>query len=212
MRRLHWKWFLASVAVSMAGQLVRGEVIINVYQNGSNVMTSASGSLDVTALSLFASSVDSSPGEVTGNSADVELAPTSSGLGDLYTGAVGTQSFGSGFAFLASSGIGDVVGIEGSYPSFVSGGFVRVPAGYVSGTKLSATGIYDNETISSLGLNVGTYTYTWGSTANHDNDSVVVDIGTAPAPAPSAFAGGSVGLALLAGWAWRQRRRGASAL
>jgi hypothetical protein len=40
---------------------------------------------------------------------------------------------------------------------------LALPAGYVSGSALSATGMFDNTTLADLGLAVGVYNYTWGT-------------------------------------------------
>ncbi len=60
--------------------------------------------------------------------------------------------------------------------------------GYVSFTSLSDTGVFDNATLSSLGMTTGTYTYTWG-TGGLDH-TLTVQIGlagskvTRPSPSP----------------------------
>jgi hypothetical protein len=58
--------------------------------------------------------------------------------------------------------------------------FLLLPVTYVSGGTLSATDTYSNETISSMGLNTGTYVYTWGTGAHAD--SLTVEIGAVPEP------------------------------
>jgi hypothetical protein len=69
---------------------------------------------------------------------------------DVYS-VVRIQDFGSGGFTEASSASGDNVGIQAAA--------VLVPAGYVSGTALSDSAIYDNVTFADLGLTPGTYGY-----------------------------------------------------
>ena len=57
----------------------------------------------------------------------------------------------------------------------VSGGFLVVPLGYVSGAPLLDTSTYNNSTFASLGITPGTYTWTWGSGV--DADSFIINAG-----------------------------------
>jgi hypothetical protein len=50
----------------------------------------------------------------------------------------------------------------------LSGVFVSVPAGYVSGTALSDSATYSGTTLADLGVPSGTYVWTWGTTANQN--------------------------------------------
>jgi hypothetical protein len=74
-----------------------------------------------------------------------------------------------------------------------------VPEGYVSGSQLSDTDTYFDETIAQLGLAPGIYNYTWGSGATAD--SLTINIGVVPEPASVAVVA-IPALALL-----RRRRR-----
>jgi hypothetical protein len=78
-------------------------------------------------------------------------------------------------------------------------GFIYVPAGYVSGSSLSATDTwYANSTLAGLGITPGTYTWTWGSGAHAD--SLTINAGSAPVPEPGTavpLAAGCLGFALL---------------
>jgi hypothetical protein len=73
-------------------------------------------------------------------------------LQDAYSGLIGPASFGSGGETPASTDTGDFVGIDGSL------GHLHVPAGYISGTPLSDSATFDDQTLSSLGVTPGTYT------------------------------------------------------
>jgi hypothetical protein len=75
-----------------------------------------------------------------------------------------------------------------------------VPDGYVSGSALSGTAIWDAFTIASLGLTPGTYTYTWGTGAHTDN--FTINIGAVPEPSSLVMAGAAM-LAGVGAWARR---------
>jgi hypothetical protein len=82
---------------------------------------------------------------------------------------------------------------------------VVVPLGYVSGTPLSATDTWSNATISSLGLNPGTYTWTWGDGPHAD--SLTVQIGAAAVPEPSTAIVAVVGAGAFIAYGWSRHRR-----
>lgn len=195
MQRSHLKWVLAPVILLAGSQFSRAEVIIDITQQGSNVVSTASGTLDITDLGFDGSGASFSL--MNPSNAAAILGPSVLTNDDVYDGITGPSSFGTGSASLADSGSGDRVGVV------ETAGAIQVPQGYVSGATLSSTSTYDNQTLATLGLTPGTYKYTWGIGAHAD--SLTVQIGPA-APLPSAFGGGSAGLILLAGWAWRQRR------
>jgi len=66
-----------------------------------------------------------------------------------------------------------------------------VPHGYMSGSALSDSTIYDNATFSSLGLARGTYEWTWGTGTNQN---FTLQIGPATVPE----SGSTFGLLLVA--------------
>jgi hypothetical protein len=194
---------IAAVAVALLVASLAGPAdaafVIDVYQSGSNVVATGSGSLDLTDLNLGGSAVDSSSA-VRPDFGIISVGPTGSGLVDEYTGiSYSGGVFGTGGSTLPSSGTGDLVGIK------VHGGvLLAVPAGYVSGTSLSDSSTYDNTTIAGLGMTPGTYTFTWGSSP--DADSLTVNIGVASVPEPSSLVlAGTAALAGLAAWARRRR-------
>ena len=90
--------------------------------------------------------------------------------------------------------------------NFISGTYLLlVPLGYVSGTPLSATDTYANQTFSSLGLTPGTYTTTWGTGAHAD--FLTVQVGPAAVPEPSALVTAGLGMLVCGGLACRRRKR-----
>jgi hypothetical protein len=99
-----------------------------------------------------------------------------------------------GSLIYASSGSG-ALGVLGDYERVV------VPFGYVSGSALSETATWNDQTISSMGLTPGTYTWTWGS--GIDADSLTLNI--APEPG-SLLLFSAAGLALPLFGRWRRVR------
>ncbi|MBV9008434.1 MAG: hypothetical protein JO354_04600, partial [Verrucomicrobia bacterium] len=86
---------------------------------------------------------------------------------DGYVGIIGPTNFGSGGVTFASSGSGDWVGVAGTaIGNFPDG--IAVLHGYVSGSRLLDSAIYDNATFASLGVTPGTYEWTWGTGANQN--------------------------------------------
>jgi hypothetical protein len=134
---------------------------VTLQQMGSNVVATGSGAINLTGLNFSAPS-----GQlgalmnpifgviVTGTTAFANV--------DLYTGFSGPTSFGSGGLNFANIGSGDRVGIVGPF----TGGFLFLPAGYVSGNALSDSSTYNSATFASLGVTPGTYVWTWGDGAN----------------------------------------------
>jgi hypothetical protein len=147
---------------------------------GANVVATGSGTLDIKDLTFSGFDSYTFP-------ADIQ-----SGWGVIRTGSgsetqyftnmfAGPTSFGSDMLdTFANSSSGDYVGIFPETPT----GTVQVPEGYISGSSLSSTATWDNQTFDTLGVTVGTYTWTWGSGA--DADSFTLDI-VDPVPEPSSL-------------------------
>jgi PEP-CTERM motif len=160
--------------------------IVTFSQTGSDVTASGSGAIDLAGLTFITSGPTVS-----------QVAPTfateatgASGAVDEYSGASGPFSFGSGVFTNATTGAGDLVGVQVLHgePS----GFIFVPMGYASGAPLSDTATYAGQSFATLGLAPGVYRYNFGS--GLDADTFTVEVG-APVPEPSTWA------MLLAGFA-----------
>jgi hypothetical protein len=166
--------FAAAIGVAMltgyglSAQPAQAAYIVDLTQEGSNVVATGSGTIDLAGLTLDFVSVPAgsiifpSNGEIiTGGPPDFATA---------YGGAAFPSNFGSGgFTFSSNLGAGDLVGTLRNT--------IYVPAGYVSGGALSDNATYDSATFASLGIMPGVYVWTWGS--GPDADSFTLVIGTA---------------------------------
>lgn len=153
----------------------RAAFIVTLVQQSGDVVATGSGTIDLAALG--------SPVQlatlafVNPRSGATAAGPTVFTPADLFAGVTGAASFGAGGETGADTGSGDIVGIDDL------DGFVVVPAGYVSGDKLSDSATYNNQSFAGLGVIPGTYVWHWGSGPNAD--SFTLDI-VAPVPEPSA--------------------------
>ena len=164
--------------LSMHG-IARGDLVINITQSGADVLFVASGELNMSEASYFATS-GSGSGVVNPSGANIRMGV---GSRDRYLVPLGPTTFGSGTGTLADINTGDVVGLFGASSGTMSE--IYVPSGYVSGTSLSATSTYQSSSFASLGLTEGQYIYSWGAGAN--SDSLTVNIGSAAIPEPSSL-------------------------
>lgn len=184
-----WSVVLAAIALVALGPVAYGAFVVNLQQVGSNVVANGSGTINTAGLTP-------DPAFFTGNDGQAALTPFGAYLGvgpatstpiNVYDGISGPSSFGSGPGIYANSGSGDIVAIY-------DGSRLYVPAGYTSGTALSDTSTWANQTFSSLGVTPGTYTWTWGTGASAD--SLTLNAIVVPEPASTALLG-LAGLTLL---------------
>jgi hypothetical protein len=169
-------------------------LLFTIQQSGSSVFETASGSINLAALT--GPSLTSLGPQIFGLQAVTVVG--NSGVTEVFDGITGPVSFGPGATNVpGTTGAGDVVGINGNQ------GSIAVPNSYASGSALSGTATYSNTTLATLGLTPGLYMYTWGSGASAD--SATVDI-VASTPEPgSCWTALSGGLFLAA---LRRRRPG----
>ena len=171
---------------------------VYLYQDGSNVVVSGSGEVDLDGLTFIAQ--ESHPIGINAASANLTVGtPQNRGRAPYFTysGINGPGSFGS----LGSVGgtpspfTGDNFGVGGT--SHV----LNLPVGYVSGTSFSGSMTFDGTTLSGLGVTPGTYTWSWDGGANTFN----LYAGEAPpsVPEPSQY-GLFVFLAVLGFFGWRR--------
>ena len=95
---------------------------------------------------------------------------------DRYDGLfTGPTNFGSGLATSASSGSGDLVGINlFDVLDGIGNGLLFLPQGYVSGAALSDSMTFNNATFASLGVMPGTYVWTWGTGLQNQNFTLII--------------------------------------
>jgi hypothetical protein len=163
---------LGFVALSSSA---KAELVIDITQQGSNVVATGTGTVDTSDLTHVATGAGTAA--VFGSSGTLVI---NSGNFVAYT-VSGPTSFGSVGGADASSSSGSVFGLFGSFQQMI------LPTGYISGSFISGTDQFNNTTIAGLDLTPGTYTYTFGT--GQDADSVVVNIGNVSAvPEPSTWA------------------------
>lgn len=187
----------AALLLGLCTPSAQAAYIVTLTQQGSNVVASGSGTLDTAGLSFLGSSMGDEAG-IDGSVAIIVVGPVNFQPSDDYVGFSGPVGFGDLGFITASSGSGDRVGIDND------SGELFVPAGYVSGNPLSSSAIWDNKTISGLGVTPGTYTWNWGSGATAD--SFTLDIGAAAVPEPSSLLLLALPLGLVLLLAARSRR------
>ena len=198
------RFFLSVVVVSIIFGFLdsvetRADLLISITEVGDDVVVTAEGSLNIDLLTY----IDTVPANdifVDADSARVISGTAGFASVDRYNVPQGPTSFGPGIgASFADFGSGDRVGILGSGTTESE---LLLPAGFVSGDSISSSMTFLNETISSLGLNEGTYMYSWGIVPI--GDSVVVNISQA-IPEPGLGGLGVFGLAGIV-FGFRQRR------
>ncbi len=171
---------LGMIALPGAAQAA---IVIDIEQNGSDVVGTVSGSLDLTGLTFFGSvanfnggalnSVEARRGLFLG--AEIKKAPS-----DIYQGIAGPSNWGMGGRLDGQSFSGDTFGIVATQSA------VYLPVGYISNSAIASTATFAGATMASLGLDAGVYSYTT------PNDTITVNIGQAalgavPEPATWAF-------------------------
>ena len=138
---------------------------VNVYESGSDVIWSASGSLNLSALSP--NGTTSINAGFAAQQAIWAVGPTTPENADLYNGSISKPSdFGTPGAAPSTSGSGDIVG-------YIPTGVI-VPSGYVSNSPLNSSTTYAGQTLSSLNLTLGTYTYSWGSGPTQSSITLII--------------------------------------
>jgi hypothetical protein len=173
--------------------------IVTFSETGIDVTASGSGTIDLAGLTFITSGATLSvvaptfATEATGGAGNV----------DEYSGATGPFSFGPGVFTSATTGAGDLVGIQ----VLDGSGFIFVPKGYASGAPLSDTATYAGQSFATLGLTPGVYLYNFGS--GTDADSFTIKVG-APVPEPSTWAMMLIGFAGLGYAGWRGSRKAGS--
>lgn len=175
--------------IVLFGPPAQAGYIVTFNETGANVVASGSGTIDLGGLTFLTSGNNTVP-QVAPPFA-TELTGAAGGVDEYQFRTIsGPFSFGSGPITDATTGTGDLVGVE---VGFRVNQFIFVPTGYTSGDNLSDTATYANESFATLGLTPGVYAYNFGSGA--DADTFTVDVASVPEPASLALFG--AGLAVL---------------
>jgi hypothetical protein len=130
----------AALGLTALGGQAEASAVIDIYQSGADVVTAASGSVDLNDLTYGGSGSLPWGAFIDPFRADVVLGPDS--YFERYSEVAGPGSFGGGGIVYASSTSGNffAVGL----------GYLGVPYGYVSGTALSGSSTYEGQTLASL--------------------------------------------------------------
>ncbi len=148
---------------------------------GSNVVMSGTGTFNINDLtSTF--NFGGTQSLITPNVGQLTIGAAASNI-TQYSGATlsGPLNFGSGGSSTADSGTGGMFGVS----PLAGVRTILIPTGYVSGTNISGTATYLNETLSSLGLTTGTYSWTWGTGNNQGEFNLQIGIQPTPTPTPT---------------------------
>jgi hypothetical protein len=179
---------------------VQAGYVVTLSEQNGNVVATGSGTIDLTDLTFLAYS--EAIAGIIPNEGVIQTGPPQQTGSANYTEVTGPSSFGSGVEQLvASSGSGDMVTINPFGP-----GTIGVPYGYVSGSALSDTSTFDNQTFASLEVTPGTYVWTWGTGADADSFTLDIVAPATAAPEPASLTLLGLGVAGLAGYGWRRRR------
>jgi hypothetical protein len=178
----------------------RAGFIVNLTETGGNVVATGSGTINTADLAFDFSGTGTSA--LYPNNGEAIFGPDSYVNVDAYiANLVGPASFGDGFVSRASSGTGDIVGIDIPY-------YIDLPSNYLSGSMLSSSDTWSGQTFASLGLTPGTYTWTWGTGANADFFTMNIGVSSVPEPSSLLLASGGLGIVALAVLARRRQAWG----
>ena len=139
--------FVLAVALpltAVVSQRAHAAFTLTLQQVGNDVVLTGSGTIDLSALSLAGSNANGEP-LINPHSGALYGGPTSNTPVDEYVGINGPGSFGRSYTTLATSGSGSDLGL-GSF------GYLVVPSGYDSGTAVSESATFANQTFASLGF------------------------------------------------------------
>jgi hypothetical protein len=192
---------LCAAAIALSASVLAGPAqagyVVTLTQQGSDVVATGSGPIDVTGLTLAHGFVVPEL-----NPDDGFISFGGSGLteADIYISNVATGTFITGSASFGSGGgqngagnsSGDSVGIFGLVPELL------LPAGYVSDGPLSDTATFGG-TLDQLGVTRGRYEWTWGSGANQNFTLLAL-------PEPSTWAMMTLGFGLTGFLGYRKTR------
>src|SRR3954468_12221928 len=135
----------------------QAEYIVFLEPSGNDVVAKGQGVIDLNGLTFEMAAKDTERAAVLPTVGAMAIGPPSLTSAAFYLGLDGPKSFGSGNkGNQADSGSGDFVGVAGAFGRLV------VPIDYVSGSLLTDSSTYLNQTLNTLGVTPGIYRWTWG--------------------------------------------------
>jgi hypothetical protein len=172
-------------------------VIIRVQEGPAGVSVSGGGSLNLSALTRFATEGTTSTASLSPTGPTAVVGATSFVQSDIYSGIVAfPANFGPGRSSRPPSAMGDIFGVSfGLTLPLVP--FLVVPDGYVSGDPLSGSMRFDGANFASLGATPGVYVWSWGTGATADSFTLIIGDQPAPEPIPLPASLALLGAALL---------------
>lgn len=149
-----------------------GAVAVTALEAGDDVVFTGSGTLNIEG-GIFMFQIFGGGGSIRAGGSPVGFQvgppPFLPVDGYIFGDISGPTSIGPAREIRATSGSGDIFGLDYLGPMSPFGSKLLVPVGYSSGTSLSGTSTYTGETFSSLGLNRGVYIWSWGSGTSADS-------------------------------------------
>lgn len=173
------------LAVALLAVSAQAAYTVTVYESGTDVIASGSGSLKLTAWTK-PDGTNAQRASTYPIGGYLQTGPISFTATDYYLGiqAAPNQSSGlgnGGVVIQATSGTGASVGISGA------GGMLSVPTGYVSESQLTSSATWANQTIAGLAMEPGTYVWTWGNGGTADSFTVIIQGAAAPVAANDSY-------------------------
>ncbi|MEJ5125849.1 IPTL-CTERM sorting domain-containing protein [Comamonas sp. MYb21] len=180
------KKFLIGLGLSAVAAHASATYTIFLTEVGTDVVASASGTVDTTGMTAVAANIDCTGTNLGAIVTTGTLCMGSGRSGIMLASAItNPQAFGPGTVVsMGDSGSGD--------PVYFSANTLYLPANYVSGSTLVGSNTYAGKTLATLGVTAGTYTYNLTS-----GDKIVLNIGVAELlfPTPSTIPVGQIGAA-----------------
>lgn len=183
--------------LSLLAAPARAAVVITLQEQGSDVVATASGTLNVADLSLTDFG-NFSTGFINPDGGNIVLGSVGGVFSPYhgYTSITGPSSYGGGSLFKTPTSF------SGDYVGVALGSQLRVPENYTSGTTISSTATWANTDFATLGVTPGDYVWSWGSGANAD--TLTLNASAVPEPSTWALA---IGGLVCGGWSLARRRR-----
>ena len=156
---------------------------INIYESGSDVIWSGSGTLNTDALTLTGTQTITAGAN---NSQAIFIIGNGTPPGANHNVYSGITTYTSSIGTLGSAG-GSLVGSGSSFGilSNAGGRTLLVPTGYTSNSYISGSTTWTDSTLTSIGLTSGTYTWSWGSGATAGLITMIVGVAVTPTPTPT---------------------------